>query len=184
MKNRTYRQHTRAIKEVRPGVWRGRISGTKGHPDVPPFEIHGKDAAFRWLRAGPDKLLPPCRLPENIRRQILERQKDMCRKISRRGRSGRSAKTHKAEAEPVLRKIPVYVAVIEHMSGTDVMTSLEETDLVSQLAAYCRGRWHTCASAADEPPAADQECVDLYFVDHQDDSYQTFGSVVTSRIAL
>lgn len=84
MKNRTYRAHNRAIKEVRPGVWQGRISGIKGYTDIPPFEIRDRDAAFRWLRDGPHRLLPPCPLSAILRAQILERQKLDCQKIQRR----------------------------------------------------------------------------------------------------
>ena len=50
MKNREYKNHNRAIKEVKPGVWRCRLIPKSGCREVTPINIDYPDVAWRWLR--------------------------------------------------------------------------------------------------------------------------------------
>lgn len=64
----------------------------------------------------------------------------------------------------------IYIAAVEHTSGTDHYADTTEDGLYRQLADYCRSHWETC----DEPGITDvmeddRKCVAHYFNDHEAD---------------
>ena len=73
----------------------------------------------------------------------------------------------------------IHVAVIEHQTGMDVFTDLTESDLTSQVLAYCWSHWETVnhPGFVEEPDDAG-EAVELYFKDHLDDTLSTHCCVL------
>ena len=58
MKNSEYKNHNRAIKEVKPGVWQCRLFSKKGERVVPSIIVDRPDMAWRWLRFETDLKFP------------------------------------------------------------------------------------------------------------------------------
>lgn len=104
MQNRSYTKHNRRIKQVRLGVWECRIAPVKGSSDIPPIEVTSNKAAFDWLHAGPDKLLPPANIPAAIRAQILERQKKVLDKLKKRTTRLKLAEKNKPHKREMRRR--------------------------------------------------------------------------------
>ncbi len=65
----------------------------------------------------------------------------------------------------------VFVAHIDHRSGTDMYAALSQAELDAQLARWCRENWDeliedsnvTDVDAGSVPPTNDRECIDRYF---------------------
>lgn len=78
----------------------------------------------------------------------------------------------------------IYTAVIEHMSGTDVHTSLTQEGLNKKVADYCRSHWDIAPGEPLPPcPADDEACIAIYFEDHENDSLTTEASSCESPLA-
>lgn len=81
----------------------------------------------------------------------------------------------------------IHTAVIEHMSGMDIHTSLTQEGLNKKVADYCRSHWSTISWRSDDPrpeePADDEEAINIYFDDHENDSLTTEVSECESPLA-
>jgi hypothetical protein len=65
----------------------------------------------------------------------------------------------------------VYTAVIEHMSGMDIHTSLTREGLNKKVADYCRLHWDIAPGEPLPPcPVDDEDAVNIYFDGHENDS--------------
>jgi hypothetical protein len=70
VKNRTYKNRNRAIKQLGPDHWECRLIPGKGETQIAPFATPTKDGAFNWLRGGATENITPGYLNSRARRTL------------------------------------------------------------------------------------------------------------------
>jgi hypothetical protein len=70
MKNRTYKNRNRAIKQITATLWECRLIPGKGETQIKPFMTPTKDGAFNWLRGGCTENVSPDYVNSRARRTL------------------------------------------------------------------------------------------------------------------